>query len=76
MFEEKMNRIEEALAHQEQQIHDLSEMVIMQGAEIDSLKNRIVRLLDKVGLLENSSAENGKTVSISEQAAQDKPPHY
>lgn len=76
MFEEKMNRIEEALAHQDQQIQDLSEMVIVQGAEIASLKKLISRLLDKVDGLEGASAAGGKTVSISEQAALNKPPHY
>jgi len=59
------NEIEETLAHQEQQINDLSDMIISQGKEIDTLKKEVQKL-------------QGKLEQINEDApeADQPPPHY
>lgn len=72
--------IQEALAYQEQQITDLSEVVIVQGKEIQDLKFYIKKLEHKIEVIEEDISEDtgsGKEgLSVSEQAARDKPPHY
>lgn len=65
MSEDKLNAIEELLAHQDQQITDLSDMLIRQGRELDALKKHVEKL---EGKLEQFSDEP--------QAANQKPPHY
>ena len=71
--------IEETLAHQEQQIQDLSDMVIRQGDEIVLLNKHILKLNDKIGMMEESASNGGaegEGLSVSEMAAMNKPPHY
>ena len=75
MTSDNINHIEETLAYQEQQIQDLSEMVIRQGAEIEALNKKVLRLQDKLSEREDSS-QNDKGLSAIEKAAHDKPPHY
>ncbi len=75
MTEEKLNRIETTLAHQERQILDLSEMINLQWKEIELLKKRLEKTQAKINILETSS-DSGPALSITEQAARDKPPHY
>ena len=53
MSEEKINKIEETLAHQEQQINDLSDMLIAQGREIDMLKKQVSKLEGKIENIED-----------------------
>ena len=79
-MDDNITSIQEALAYQEQQISDLSEIVITQGKEIEDLKFYIKKLEHKIEVLEEDiteEAEDGKSgLSVSEQAARDKPPHY
>lgn len=77
MSEKKIENLEEALAHQEKQILDLSEMVKAQWDQIDILKARLTKMQGKVEELEeNLPGGDTKGLSVSEQAARDKPPHY
>ncbi len=64
MTQEK-DRIEETLAHQEQQINDLSEMLIAQNRDIEALQKKLEKLEGKI----ESAEEDG-------QPADQKPPHY
>ncbi len=74
---DNLNLIEETLAHQEKQIQDLSDTVSRQWEEIDLLKKHLEKLQDKIDQVGNSaSGENPETLSVTEQAARDKPPHY
>lgn len=76
---EDLTPLQEALAYQEQQISDLSEMVITQGKEIEDLKFYLKKLEHKIEVLEEDLGEDGeedKNLSVSAQAARDKPPHY
>ena len=77
MNDNKLNNIEESLAHQEQQISDLSDMVVRQSDEIALLKKHIRKLEDKIGMIEDDVSVSGsESLSISDIAARDKPPHY
>ncbi len=76
MTEERLARIETALAHQEQQIADLSEMLDVYRREIDVLKRRLEIANSKLADLEIAGQEGQKSLSVTEQAARDKPPHY
>jgi SlyX protein len=64
MTQEK-NRIEETLAHQEQQINDLSDMLIAQGRDIEKLQKQLQKLEGKL-----------EQVTEGDQPANQKPPHY
>ena len=79
MMKDRVHKLEEALAHQDQQISDLSEMLILQGREISKLERDIKKLNAKIDLYETDmeeSGEDGKPLSASEFAAQNKPPHW
>ena len=78
MSEDKINRIETALAHHEQQIEDLSEMIRRQWQEIDLLKRRLASTQAKVNELNTGMSENdpNEPQTITEIAAAEKPPHY
>ena len=74
MTDNQLNRIEEMLSFQEQQITDLSEMVNTQWQEIEALKRRLEQANSKLSTLEGKSGDAG--MSINDIAAQEKPPHY
>ena len=77
MINKKLNSIEEVLAHQEQHIHDLNEIVTRQWNEIDMLKKNMVKMQSKISIFEsNTHAAEDKSLSDIELAAQEKPPHY
>ena len=76
MNDNTLGKLETLLTHQEKQIHDLSDMVIAQGREIEALKLRLERLNAKIANVETSVADGTESLSVSEQAARDKPPHY
>lgn len=70
------NKIEETLAYQEQQLQDLNEVVTRQWVEIDRLNKMLSRLKDKVEEIETGKGDDGEGLSVSEEAALNKPPHY
>ena len=76
--DEEMQKIEITLAHHEQQIADLSEMLNTQWQQIEALKRQLTMAQDKLKTLEagasDAAAEAG--MSVAEMAARDKPPHY
>lgn len=74
MSEDKLNHIEEVLAHHEQQINDLNDVVTRQWDEIDTLKKSMVRMRDKIDVLEDRPGD--EELSTAEMAERDKPPHY
>lgn len=75
MSEKRLQTLEETLAHQDQQIADLSEMLILQGREIAKLHKEITKLNGKLETANSHSGE-GEALSGTEFAAQNKPPHY
>ncbi len=76
MNDDKLQKIEITLAHQDQQIQDLSEMINAQWKEIERLKLLLIKTQDKILELEASSDNDGKQASVTEIAASEKPPHY
>ena len=77
MSDEQINTMQESVMHHERQINDLSEMVTAQWHEIDRLKKTIEKLNEKLSMVEDSVQEGGgKAMSVTEMAAQNKPPHY
>ena len=75
MSEERIENLEITLAHQDQQIQDMSEMITAQWKEIERLKAHIQRTEEK--LLEfMDSDEESEALSATEFAARNKPPHY
>ncbi len=75
MSEERLVKIETMLAHQEQQIQDLSDVVGTQRKEIDMLTRRLEKTQAKLLDLQDGGGEE-KALSVTEQALRDKPPHY
>jgi uncharacterized coiled-coil protein SlyX len=75
MSEERLIRLERALAHQDAQISDLSAMVSQQWRDIDLLKNRLDRALHKLKEVEAHTGP-AEGLSVSDAAAMEKPPHY
>lgn len=65
-----MSKIEETLAHQQQEIQDLNEMVTRQWDEIDMLKKQFLRLKNKIDGIESDNHGG------SQIPANQKPPHY
>lgn len=65
MSAQDIQNLQETVAHQEQQINDLSDMIIRQGHEINALRKEISKLQGKVENIEEGAP-----------AADQKPPHY
>ena len=65
---QRIDAIEEKLAHLERAVNELSDVVARQQREIDSARDRNQRLLDKLASLESESGASA--------TAYEKPPHY
>ena len=77
MHQDDLQNIQTLLAHHERQIQDLSEIVTAQRREIDILGARLDKTSRKLSDMELASGEgSGDSLSASEQAIRDKPPHY
>lgn len=78
MNDDKIIDIETALAHHEQQITEMSEVITDQWKMIDALKSRLDKLLAKIERLEQSPQEDDRNEALSgiEFARQNTPPHY
>ena len=78
MTDSKFEKIEMALAHQDLQIQDMSEMINAQWKQIEMLKRQLDMAQSKLSALESSASDSLQEagLSVSEIAARDKPPHY
>lgn len=72
MDEDKLQEIEIALAHQDQQIQELNNVMTDQWKQIEALRVRLDRALSKIDCLEGGG--DGEIAAFS--AAQEKPPHF
>jgi SlyX protein len=68
MSENRLNDIETALAHQDNIIADLSDIINDQWKEIESLKRKLSETNDKIQDIENLGGDNNQ--------ANVKPPHW
>lgn len=78
MTDQKFEDIETALAHHDQQIQDLSEMINAQWQQIEMLKRQLDMTQSKLSAMEATAGESSQEagMSVTEIAARDKPPHY
>jgi SlyX protein len=65
---ERLDAIEEKLAHLEQAVTQLSDVVARQQKELDRALDRNQRLMDKIAALESDLGPSA--------TAHEKPPHY
>ncbi|MCB9991158.1 MAG: SlyX family protein [Rhodospirillales bacterium] len=72
---EKIEQLEIALAHQDRQIQDMSDMLGAQWKEIERLKRHLTKTEEKLQDYIDSAGEDAG-LSPTEIAARDKPPHY
>ena len=78
MYDKKIEELETALAHHEQQIHDLSGMINEQWRQIEMLTQRLEMTQSRLRMLEATGGESDEdsNMTVTEIAARDKPPHY
>jgi SlyX protein len=67
--------LETLIAHQDQQIQELNDVVTKQWAEIDVLKKYMLMTKSKIQELEDNLGPK-EGMSLSDEAAANKPPHY
>ncbi len=65
---ERLDAIEEKVAHLERALNELSDVVARQQKELDRALERNQRLLDKIAAIESESGTSA--------TAYEKPPHY
>ena len=65
---ERLDAIEEKLAHLERAVAELSDVVVRQQKELDAALDRNQRLMDKISALESDGGASA--------TAYEKPPHY
>lgn len=73
MVDQHITTIETKLAHQEQQIQDLSDMISKQWKEIDVLRKLLSKTELRLGELENTGTD---PFSDTQAIDHEKPPHY
>ena len=77
MNEDTIIDIQTILAHHEQKIEELNEVVTSQWKKIDALQRALERANDKIDQMEfDAKSEDGEKVSSIELARRQKPPHY
>ena len=74
----EINALEALIAHQDKQIQELNDVVTKQWEEIDALKKYMQLTKSKIQELENNIGElgQGEAMSVTDEAAANKPPHY
>jgi uncharacterized coiled-coil protein SlyX len=75
---EEIEELQTLIAHQDRQIAELNDVVITQGKEIEALKKYMQLTKAKISELENNISELGSNehISVTDEAAANKPPHY
>jgi len=67
-MQQRLDAIEEKVAHLERALNDLSDVVARQQKELDRALERNQRLLDKIAAIESESGPSA--------TGYEKPPHY
>ncbi len=78
IFKNRMEALELKLSYQERQIEELSELATQQWKEIELLKRRLQKTHEEIeNYIEEARESAGeKSLTPTERAARDKPPHY
>lgn len=73
-----IEKIEITLAHQQQMLDDLNDIVTGQSKEIGTLKKKLAQAQDRVEALEmqNDATRQQEGETATEFAGRSKPPHY
>lgn len=76
--DQEIKELQTLTAHQDKQIQELNEIVTRQWAEIDALKKYMQITKSKLQELEHNMSEmgQGENMSVTDEAAANKPPHY
>ena len=69
MSEDRITRLEEALAHQSALLEELNEVVTAQATEIDLLNRRVAMLMQRAA---EQEADNSPGAPLADQ----RPPHW
>ncbi|MCK5374529.1 MAG: SlyX family protein [Alphaproteobacteria bacterium] len=64
------------MAHHDQQIAEISEIITDQWKLIEGLKSRLSRLGDKIEQMECNREQDDSFLSPIEKVRNEKPPHY
>lgn len=76
-MQKQVEDIEMLLAHHDQQIADLNDVITRQWADMDRMRRELDRVLGRVKMLEANAPDSDRDgLSSIEQAAMDIPPHY
>lgn len=75
-MDDRLNAIETALAHQDQQITELTDVINRQWQEIEMLKKLLMKAEAKISSLASDGGDPHAGLSTTEIAAMEKPPHY
>ena len=75
MNDKKIIDIQTTLAHHEQQIAEMSEVMTDQWKMIDALKKRLDKALAKIDQIEGGGAEDAALSGV-DFARQNTPPHF
>ena len=78
MDDDRLTKIEMAIAHQEQRLDDLSDMTTQQWEMIERLRRQLDHALQRIGDYEAQAndAQGKPGLTSAEVAAMNKPPHY
>ncbi len=77
MSEDRITELEITIAHHEQQIQDLSDIVTDQWKQIELLNKRLDKALSKIDQMQSDGRDNADAgLSSIEKAALEIPPHY
>lgn len=75
--EERIDSLESTLAHMEKKVEELSDIVAAQDRVLIALKRKLSDTYDKVETLEADARARGeRSLSATDVAKRDKPPHY
>ncbi len=75
-MEEKIINIETSLAHHEQQIAEMSEIITGQWKQIEALKAMLLRMGKKMEQMGYDNQQEEPAKSLIDKAREDIPPHY
>ncbi len=75
-MDKKIIDIETTLAHHDQQIAEMNDVITDQWKQIEALKAKIARLGDKIEQSESESGPGDSSLSSIERARREIPPHF
>ncbi len=75
-MDKKLIDIETTLAHHDQQIAEMNEVITDQWKQIETLKKQLSRMGEKIEQIQFDHGQEDSSLSSIERARRDIPPHY